>query len=325
MLNRKLIVIAALIALLALSACGGESSDTASAEVGDSAANRPALNEVQTDRNDQQDEPVRLSTDYENALSEQSQLALGILQLDDTDLALDEANASEILPLWQALQSLSSSETTADAELKSVVNQIQNTLSSEQIQAIAGMQLTEESLTEMFESGGLGFGGFGRGGNQGAADGEGGFGGFAGRPGGGPGGLPGGGPGRGQAGFGNVSEDDIATRQAQFTEGGFGEFQDQALIRAVVVLLQTKTGEAPDRQAGAIFDTVFAVVSDESGLDIEDIRSQLAEGKTLLEIVEYNGGDLDSVRSSLTDALYELPNANDLNVEELVSDWLSRE
>ena len=50
----------------------------------------------------------RLTADYNQALPVQSQLAVGTLQLEETDLAVDEALAAEILPLWRALQSFAS-------------------------------------------------------------------------------------------------------------------------------------------------------------------------------------------------------------------------
>lgn len=322
MIKKTMILLGAMIALLALSACGGAADDPT-----ESGPSEGASSDIQTEQTEAETEVVRLSADYDNALSEQSQLALGTMQLEDSELAVDEVLATELLPLWQALQSLSNSETTAEVELRAVVKQIQDSMAPEQIQAIVGMQLTEDSLSEMFENGDLGFGGFGR---QGGADGAGGGGfpggGFPGGgfPGGGfPGGRPGGGAGGG--GFGNFSEDDIATRQAQFAEGGFGEFQDRALTRAVVVLLQTKTGEAPEQRPGGLFNTVFTIVSEETGLSVEEIQSQTAEGITLAEIIESNGGDVEAVRVLLVEALSELPNAEDLDAEQLASEWLGGE
>ena len=310
MIKKTMILLGAMIALLALSACGGAADDPA-----ESGAGEVASNDIQTEKA----EIVQLSADYDNALSEQSQLALGTMQLEDSELAVDETLAAELLPLWQALQSLSNSDTTAEVELRAVVKQIQDSMAPEQIQAIAAMQLTEDSLAEMFESGELGFGGFGR---QGGADGAGG-GGFPGGGGGFPGGRPGGGAGGGE--LGNFSEDDIATRQAQFAEGGFGDFQDRAVTRAIVVLLQTKTGEVPEQRPGDIFNTVFTIVSEEIGLSVEEIQSQTAEAITLAEIIESNGGDVEAVRALLVEALSELPNAEDLDAEQLASEWLGGE
>jgi hypothetical protein len=320
MLKKIMILIGPIVAFFVLTACGGTAAEPDVAE--SNAASQEAAEVQITERSGE-----RLSADYSDALAVQEQLALGTLQLEETDLVIDEALAGELLPLWQALQSLSNSDTAAEAEINAVINQIQDSMTTEQIAAIAARQLTDESLTALLESGELGFGrgNFGRGGE--AGNGPGGFaGGFpGGLPGGGPGGggFPGGGPGGG--GFGNFSEDDIATRQAQFAEGGFGQFQDQALTRTIVVLLQNKTGEAPQQQPGGIFNTVFTIVSEETGLSVEEIQTQTAEGITLAEIIETNGGDVEAVRALLVEALSELPNAGDLDVEQLASEWLGSE
>ena len=202
-------------------------------------------------------------------------------------------------------------------------------MSPDQIQAIAAMQLTEESMTQLFESGELAFGGFRGFGDRAGGDGEdapGGFRGFGGGgfPGGGPGGGGQGGPGGGLpgGGFGNLSEDDRATRQAQFAEGDFGDFQGRALTRAVVLLLQTKTGQAPERRPGDIFTMVFTIVSEETGLTVEEIQGQTAEATTLAEIIETNGGDIEAVRTRLIEALSQQPNAADLDAEQIASEWL---
>jgi hypothetical protein len=316
---KKLMFLFLAISALALAACGG-SEETSEPNVQSETAVETQSGEVQPV------EKVRLAADYADALSPQSQLALGTLQLEETDLALDEAVAAELLPLWQALQSLSNSEITADAELNAVVNQIQDAMAVEQIQAIADMKLTEESFTTLLESGELAFGrgGFGRG------DGENGGSGF---PGGGfpdgfPGGFPGGGLGAGfggpGGGFGNASEDDIATRQAQFSEGDFaGAIQERVLLGSVIRLMQEKSGEAVEFIG--IFNTVFSVVSEETGLTVEEIQDQLASGVILSDIIEANGGDVDTVRSSLVEAFEQLPNRDQLDPEQLADEWLGSE
>jgi predicted small secreted protein len=270
--------------------------------------------------------PLVLDDDYANALSVQGQLALGTVQLEETAVAVDETQAAALLPLWQALQSLSNSDTTAQAELDAVVSQIQETMTAAQIEAIAAMALTTESMAELIESGELsGFGrGFNRGG-EGAT--EGGLSGGGLRPGGLPGGGnpqgggPGGGPGGFSGGFGNLSEDDIATRQAQFASGEFA-LEDRALLGMVVRLLQTRTGQTPEGPGAAIADTVFTIVSQTTGLSVQEIQTQVAEGSSLADVIAANGGDLATVRETLIEALAELPNAADLDVESIADNWL---
>ena len=308
--------IVSLIGLLLLSACGG--SDETAAEV-ESGSESQASNDNESQTSDP--EKTRLSDGYADALSVQGQLALGTIQLEESDQAIGETAAAELLPLWQALQSLSNSQTTATVEIDAVVNQIQDSMTAEQITAIAGMKLTEESLTTLIEEGDFAFGrgNFGGAGRDVATDG--GPGGEGGLPG---GGLPGGG-GRGQGGGipgggGDLSEDDIATRRAEFAEGGFGDIQDRIIVGTVVRLLQEKSGEAPERFS--IFDTVYTIISEETGLSVEEIQAQTADGSTLSQFVEANGSDLEAVRMLLIEAFNELPNADDLDTEQMAAEWL---
>lgn len=75
-----------------------------------------------------------------------SQLALGILKLEETSYPIDKTQAAELLPLWKALRALSTSDTTAPQEIEALVKQIQNSLSAEQINAITTMNLTNEDI-----------------------------------------------------------------------------------------------------------------------------------------------------------------------------------
>ncbi len=268
----------------------------------------------------------QLGADYAGALSVMGQLALGIVQLDESDLAVDEVQAAELLPLWQALQSLSQSDTTAAIELEAVVNQIQSTLSSEQVAAIAGMRLSGETVTELMESGELGFGGFGRGTGERSGSGNG-----AGFRGGGPGGGilggPGGGPGGGLGGFGappgGFSEEDMATRQAQVEAGGTAAMQERLLMGMVVRLLEDKTGVVSERQLrGQIMNEAFSVVAEAAGLSVEELSAQTAAGRTLAEIVEANGGDVAALAENLEALFVRLPEAEEIDLQQATAEWL---
>lgn len=318
----------ALVSLLVLSACNSQADTGPPDTTGQIASATAGESQAAEETGD-----VRLVASSDD-LSIQGQLALGTIQLEETGLAVDEALAAELLPLWQALQSLGNSDATAEAELAAVVNQIQDTMDPAQVQAIAAMELTEERLNAMIEEGNLPFGGGfrssdGTGARQGGPGaGRGDFN-FGGPPGGGPGG---GGPGGGFLGGGpggaNLSEDDIATRQAQFEEGEFASgdfaalFQGRILTGAVIRLLQEKTGEAPEQTPGGLFNTVFTIVGEETGLSPEEIRVQLSENATLAEIIEANGGDLVAVREALVEAFGQLPNADDIDPEQLTDEWL---
>ena len=148
---------------------------------------------------------------------------------------------------------------------------------------------------------------------------EGGF-----RPGGGfPGWVPGEGPGGGfPEGF---DPEAMATRQAQFAQGGMGSFMELGLITAVIRALEVKTGEISEDQVARPVDMVYNIVAEATGLSLEEIRTITTEGMTLAEIVETNGGDLEEVRNSLIEALSELPNAENMDLEGLASEWLDLE
>src|SRR3990172_2982293 len=83
-----------------------------------------------------------LTTDYIDAASLRNQLAFGTLKLSDTANAITPEQAKQLLPLWQALLSLTGSDTTAEAELTALQDQVVQTMTSEQLQAIAAMQIT---------------------------------------------------------------------------------------------------------------------------------------------------------------------------------------
>lgn len=89
-------------------------------------------------------------------------LLIGTVRLDETDQAIDAAQATELLPLWKALRSLSESETASSLEVDALINQIQDTMTAEQMGAISAMNLTMEDFSALRETLGLedtGFGG----------------------------------------------------------------------------------------------------------------------------------------------------------------------
>lgn len=259
---------------LALAACGGSaqaaasSQSTAAGSTGGAGANgRDALF-----GNQDPNAPLPLA----------SALAVGTVKLDQTAQAITPDEAKKLIPLWQALQSLMQSDTSAQAEVEGVINQIQSTMTADQVSAIQAMNLKGSDEASVFGQGGLAFGGpnaqgtpdpnatprpgdtggrFGggfAGGDGGFAggggggtfvfrDGGGGFaGGGGGFAGGGPGGLSGGGlPGAGGSGGANV-ESSAAQSQRATAQARFAQFQqlgvNPILVRAVINYLQTKAG-----------------------------------------------------------------------------------
>jgi hypothetical protein len=84
-----------------------------------------------------------------------SKLAIGILKLEGTNLAVTPAEAKNMLPLWQGLKALSSSATTAPEEVSAVFQQIQDTLTPEQVQAVKQMALSQADLQALEKSLGI--------------------------------------------------------------------------------------------------------------------------------------------------------------------------
>ncbi len=89
---------------------------------------------------------VGLTEDYSDALSIRNQLALGTLRLEGTSQAVTPAQAAQLLPLWQALKTLSASSTAAVEEIVALQNQIGAALTPPQTTAIADLKLTNAML-----------------------------------------------------------------------------------------------------------------------------------------------------------------------------------
>jgi len=91
-----------------------------------------------------------LSVEYSDAANIRSQLAYGTIKLAETSNAITPEQARALIPLWQAVISLSGDTTTATEELTAVQDQITAALTAEQLQAIAGMQITNTGLSVFY-------------------------------------------------------------------------------------------------------------------------------------------------------------------------------
>jgi hypothetical protein len=116
----------------------------------------------------------------------EQKLAIGTLKLEGTPQAITKDQAAALLPLWQALKSLSTSNNTAEEEIKALYTQIEESMTPEQVKAIQALTWTEEDMTALREKYGI----------QGGGN------------------FTGGGP--------TLSADQRATRQAQFRANGGG-------------------------------------------------------------------------------------------------------
>ena len=244
MKSKKLLtMMALLIIILVLSACGD------SAEV---ASSSPAEETSSNVADPGADDPRGIGEEFQDAMPISAQLGFGTLMLEESEYAVDPEQAVQLLPLWKAARSLSESETAAEKELDAVFTQIEEMMTPEQISAINEMQLTGEEMAQMMEDLGisLGFGG-GTFGNmtpeqqataQAAREsGEG-------LPG---GGIPGGGNpgGRGQGGgqgldIGNLTPEQQATMEARRAErGGVGTRFALVFVDPLIELLEQRAAE----------------------------------------------------------------------------------
>jgi len=69
-------------------------------------------------------------------LSLEGQLLVGTFKLENTTLAISSKQASTLLPLWETLESLASSNTAASQEVDAVVSQIESTMSFSRFPAL---------------------------------------------------------------------------------------------------------------------------------------------------------------------------------------------
>jgi hypothetical protein len=86
------------------------------------------------------------------SLSEVNKLLVGTLKLDNTANAVTADQATQLLPLWQAYLSLSSSDTAAEAEVAALLTQIQGTMTSQQMDAINALNLTNTDMMDLMQS-----------------------------------------------------------------------------------------------------------------------------------------------------------------------------
>ena len=180
-------------------------------------------------------------------MPEITKLVIGTLNLKDTDNAITPEQAQELLPLWQVYLSLLSSDTAAQEETDALVEQIGETMTPEQTQAIEAMQLSQEDMFTVMQENGLGMGA----GNRpqtssGSSNSGSNSGGFAPPDGGGmPGGAPpdgGGMPAGGGMPGGTQSQGGDQSTEAQPAQSMSGGGVPTPLIQAVIDYLQEIAG-----------------------------------------------------------------------------------
>ncbi len=193
------------------------------------------------------------------ALTPDAKLAFGTIKLEGTSEAVDAKTAARLIPLWQLMVQLHSSTSSAPQEVTAVMDEIQATMTAQQVNTINGMSITQADLFTLFQqqaqAGGSGGtnGASGSGGNAGFGGRNRGGGGFF--ISGGPGGGGFGGGGFGGGGFGGArtangsasssSDPQVTAAQqaeaAQARENAISSLVEEQLIR----LLETKLSSQP--------------------------------------------------------------------------------
>ena len=217
---KKITISVLIILMLTLTACGAASNGTQQAAPGQADGSLPI----------------------------QEQDLIGTFKLEGTPQAITAEQAAQLIPLWQVYKDLSTSDTAAQEEIDGLIQQIQDTMTPEQMQAIKDMNISRQDLfTVMQDQGITQGGGQGNGNRSNGQNGNDGNFRFT-LPEGGP---PPGGFGGGEGGFGggngpgggSFTPEQIATAQAARAQGGGFGFNrvPSGLIDALVQFLQEKS------------------------------------------------------------------------------------
>jgi hypothetical protein len=83
------------------------------------------------------------------SLSTAAELLVGTFKLEGTGQSVTSDQAKQLLPLWEMLQSLSTSSTSATEEIQAVVDQIKSTMTSDQMTTITAMKLTQQDMMSL--------------------------------------------------------------------------------------------------------------------------------------------------------------------------------
>ncbi len=148
--KRTILPIFLLITGLLLTACSGQAQATSPSNQADSAAQTGDNAEAATPQPGGQPADRQQPPDMADQPVE-SRLAIGILALEDTELAVTTDQATQLLPLWKAVKSLSGSETISEDEMNALYDQIKENLTSEQVSAIEDMKLKPDEMSALME------------------------------------------------------------------------------------------------------------------------------------------------------------------------------
>lgn len=91
----------------------------------------------------------------EPASSTQDRLAVGTLMLEGTDQAVSAAQAKTLLPLWQAVKTLTVQNGATTEQIQAAYQKIQDAMTAGQIQAIEAKSLSQADLQTLMTSLGI--------------------------------------------------------------------------------------------------------------------------------------------------------------------------
>lgn len=179
----------------------------------------------------------------------QLKLVVGTLELEGTDMAVTAEQAKELLPLWKAVKVLGNNDTISQEEIQALYDQIQETMSTDQNQAISKMSLAQKDLTALMTNLGIdtntnanstGVTEVQRATRIASAQSGSGMGGF---PGGGPPGgmMPGGNPSAEFAGGGNMQRTPGAGQTAASSQSPFMN-RSSLFINPLIEMLKKRAG-----------------------------------------------------------------------------------
>ncbi len=123
-----------------------------------------------------------------------------------------------------------------------------------------------------------------------------------------------------------LSEEDIATRRAEFEQNGGDGFQERMFSGVVVRLLEDKLGVVSEMEVRrAVMAAALTAVAEAANLTVDELQTQLAEGQTMAAVLEANGGDVAALQAKLVAIFGDLPDAAELDLAQSVNEWLGLE
>jgi len=96
-----------------------------------------------------------LTTEFDDATSIRNQLVYGTLLLEETELAVTAEQAEVLLPLYQAILSLTGDANSVSEEVNAVQNQILENMTQAQLEKIAQFQITNTLLNSFYLENGV--------------------------------------------------------------------------------------------------------------------------------------------------------------------------